>query len=94
MSTNEIIKDTAEVLPRLRWAARRGMLELDVILRPYIDNHYLDSSVEQQMTFKLLLTRDDPELFAWFMGHEVPDDPDFVNLIRHIHEQNGVVLRD
>ncbi len=91
---SELVADTAEVLPRLRWACRRGMLELDVIFRPFVDNHYLSLSVEEQVSFKLLLTRDDPELFAWFMGHETPDDNDFKVLIKKILVLNGAIVSD
>lgn len=55
---------------RLKWACRRGMLELDVLFMPFVDEawEYLDD--EQKQVFERLLECDDPELFAWFMGHE------------------------
>lgn len=59
---------------KLKWACRRGMLELDVLFIPFVDEAYDDLSLDQQITFERLLTCQDPELFAWFMGHEVCED--------------------
>lgn len=59
-------------LPRLRWACRRGMLELDVLLSNFLDGAYASLSDEEKHQFVDLLNGTDPELFAWLMGHEVP----------------------
>ena len=69
---------------RLRWACRRGMLELDVLFMPFVDEAYDDLSVEDQFTFERLLTGQDPELFAWFMGHEVCEDKELNAMVQHI----------
>jgi antitoxin CptB len=55
---------------RLKWACRRGMLELDVLFMPFVDEAYEHLDTADRMTFERLLECDDPELFAWFMGHE------------------------
>lgn len=60
--------------PRLRWACRRGMLELDVLFMPFVEEAYDGLSVEDKLTFERLLVCQDPELFAWFMGHETCED--------------------
>ncbi|WP_448211946.1 FAD assembly factor SdhE [Colwellia sp. MEBiC06753] len=59
---------------RLKWACRRGMLELDVLFMPFVDEAYEHLTEQQQIEFERLLTCDDPELFAWFMGHETCED--------------------
>ena len=69
---------------RLRWACRRGMLELDVLFIPFVDEAYDDLSNEQQFTFERLLTCQDPELFAWFMGHETCEDQELNAMVQHI----------
>lgn len=66
---------------RLLWACRRGMLELDVLFRPFVEEAYDDLKPEQQLVFKRLLTCDDPDLFAWFMGHQVCEDPELANMV-------------
>ncbi|TKB46185.1 succinate dehydrogenase assembly factor 2 [Thalassotalea mangrovi] len=55
---------------RLKWACRRGMLELDVLFMPFVDEAWDQLSDQQKQVFERLLECDDPELFAWFMGHE------------------------
>ncbi|MEE9326319.1 MAG: succinate dehydrogenase assembly factor 2 [Cocleimonas sp.] len=54
---------------KLRWYCRRGMRELDVLLNDYLENHYLNSSSEKQITFKELLLLEDPVLFSMLLGN-------------------------
>jgi antitoxin CptB len=82
--------DTREKLARLKWACRRGMLELDVILEPFV-SEYPSLSAEEQQTFERLLSHDDPELFAWFMGHEYCEDRALAALIKRILEHSGAI---
>jgi len=68
-------------IARVRWACRRGMLELDVLFQPFVDNVYQDLSDEDKVLFIRLLECEDPELFAWFMGHEVCPDPELARMV-------------
>ncbi|MCK8043677.1 MULTISPECIES: succinate dehydrogenase assembly factor 2 [Shewanella] len=68
-------------LPRVKWACRRGMLELDVLFQPFVEEQYESMSIKDKATFVSLLECEDPELFAWFMGHEVCENPDFAEMI-------------
>ena len=77
---------------RTRWACRRGMLELDVILMPFMDNHYAQLPDDEKLIFQRLLDGDDPELFAWFMGHEVCKDAELSQMIKKIHKLNGALV--
>ncbi|KXJ49588.1 MAG: hypothetical protein AXW17_00350 [Colwellia sp. Phe_37] len=70
--------------PRLRWACRRGMLELDVLFMPFVEEAYDDLSLENKAIFERLLECQDPELFAWFMGHEVCEDKDLNAMVQFI----------
>jgi len=71
-------------LPRLLWACRRGMLELDVLLMPFVKEAYGDLNERHKLIFQRLLTCEDPELFAWFMGHEICPDPDLAEIVEVI----------
>lgn len=75
-----ILKDKA----RLKWACRRGMLELDVLFIPFVDEAYEHLSPEDRLTFERLLECDDPELFAWFMGHEECKDKKLDAIVQFI----------
>ncbi|SET63152.1 FAD assembly factor SdhE [Thalassotalea agarivorans] len=69
---------------RLRWACRRGMLELDVLFMPFVDEAYDDLSEADKLTFERLLSCQDPELFAWFMGHEQCEDAELNAMVQFI----------
>lgn len=66
---------------RMRWACRRGMLELDVLFAPFVEEAYEELEPSQQATFRRLLTCDDPDLFAWFMGHKACPDPELAAMV-------------
>jgi antitoxin CptB len=70
--------------PRLRWACRRGMLELDVLFMPFVEEAYDSLSTKDKQTFERLLEEQDPELFAWFMGHEVCKDKELNDMVQFI----------
>lgn len=70
--------------PKLRWACRRGMLELDVLLAPFVEEGYDALTEQQKADFERLLACDDPDLFAWFMGHNRSDDAAIQALIELI----------
>ncbi|HCH70940.1 MAG TPA: succinate dehydrogenase assembly factor 2 family protein [Colwellia sp.] len=69
---------------RLKWACRRGMLELDLLFTPFVDEAYDDLTAEQQITFERLLTEQDPNLFAWFMGHNTCEDLELKAMVQFI----------
>jgi len=71
-------------LSRLRWACRRGMLELDLMLLPFFDEVYTTLDAHQQESFARLLDCNDPEIFAWLMGHEQTEDLELDTIIQRI----------
>jgi len=71
-------------LPRLLWACRRGMLELDVLFMPFAKEAYSNLSEKHKLFFQRLLTCEDPELFAWFMGHKSCPDPELAEIVEVI----------
>jgi antitoxin CptB len=70
--------------PKLRWACRRGMLELDVLLAPFVEHGYDALTEPEKHIFERLLACDDPDLFAWFMGHAQSQDPQLQALVQVI----------
>ncbi|MFC3094741.1 succinate dehydrogenase assembly factor 2 family protein [Alteromonas sediminis] len=75
---------SAKRLARLKWACRRGMLELDVLLLPFVEQAFDDLSFEEQETFERLLTCDDPDLYAWMMGHQQCDDSALADMVAKV----------
>lgn len=72
---------------RLFWHSRRGMLELDVLLVPFLKEAYLDLSEEDQARYENLLECEDTDLFQWFMQKSVPENPDHAYMVRMILER-------
>jgi antitoxin CptB len=50
-------------LERMRWRCRRGLLELDIVLGRFIEQHYANLDEAQQAAFDLLLDMPDPTLW-------------------------------
>ena len=71
-------------LAKLKWACRRGMLELDVLLGNFLQEVYLDLSVADKQRFVDLLEYSDPELFSWLMGTAFPKDPEISSIVNRI----------
>ena len=69
---------------RLKWACRRGMLELDVLFIPFVDEAYDGLTAKDQRTFERLLTEQDPDLFSWFMGHKTCEDSELNAMVQFI----------
>lgn len=74
----------ASALARLRWRCRRGMRELDVVLERYLERRYARAPESERRAFESLLERQDPELLAYLMGREAPEDPELVNVIARL----------
>jgi antitoxin CptB len=75
-----------EEINRMRWAARRGMLELDLVLEPFVTARYAQLSVADRGVFQRLMQCEDQELFAWFMRRGDPDDEELAGIVRQILE--------
>lgn len=69
-----------EKLKRLLWHSRRGMLELDLVLMPFLEKHFANVSEADQALYEELLECEDQDLFKWFLGKEQPED----EKLRHI----------
>ncbi|RMX03276.1 FAD assembly factor SdhE [Legionella jordanis] len=72
---------------RLRWRCRRGMLELDLILIRFADNHLEQLNESQLHSFETLLDCIDPDLYSWLMGYEKPSDKELVDIVEFIKLQ-------
>lgn len=73
-----------EEFNRLFWHSRRGMLELDVLLVPFLKEAYRDLPAEDQARYQALLDCEDTDMFQWFMQKSVPQDPDLARIVKII----------
>jgi antitoxin CptB len=71
---------------RIRWRCRRGMRELDVLLEGYFDRRYDQAAPAEQQQFLQLLEREDPDIWAWLIGHQ-PPPPELADVIERLQHQ-------
>ena len=69
---------------RLKMQCRRGMLELDVLLEPFLADVYLTLEEEDKQRFVNLLACEDQDLFPWFMQSAVPENADHERIVNII----------
>ena len=60
------------------------MKELDVILGKYLERVYDTAPAGEQAAFEAVLEIPDPELYAYFTGREVPEDPGVRAIVERI----------
>ena len=65
---------TPEDIRRLTWQSRRGMLELDVLFVPFMEQAFADLREEDKDTFVELLACEDQDLFAWLTRRSKSED--------------------
>lgn len=77
-----------EKFNRLYWHSRRGMLELDLILMPFVQNHFKALNPEDQEKYEQLLSCEDQDLFAWFLNKNKPETPELASIVELILERH------
>jgi len=74
---------------RVYWASRRGMLELDLVLMPFVEQRLRELGADDQQRYVRLLESEDTELFAWFLQRQRPQDPELATIVdvvlAHVH---------
>ncbi len=71
---------------RMYWASRRGMLELDLVLMPFVERRLRQLDDADQERYRLLLESEDTELFAWFLQRQIPQDAELATIVEKILE--------
>jgi len=66
---------------KIKWQCRRGMLELDLILCKFIENHVEQLNEAQLQVFENLLGTSDPVLYSWLIGSNDSPDKDMQSII-------------
>lgn len=59
---------------RMRWASRRGLLELDLFLEEFVANAYPMLGDDMKALYKELMGEADQDLFEWLMGRSQPSE--------------------
>ena len=66
---------------RLLWRCRRGLLELDLVLKAFVETHYPSLGPEELRHLDKLLDLTDTELWGLIAGDAVPLDANEARLL-------------
>ena len=80
--------DLREELNRAQWASRRGLLELDLLLEPFVEHRFMDLDASLRDLYRDLLFEGDQDLLEWIMGRARASQPRFypiIDAIRAFH---------
>jgi antitoxin CptB len=75
---------------RLVWACRRGMLELDLILLPFLEKVYPTLSAEDKKLYWTFLKEEDQDIYAWCMRRDDPKDQGLQRIVEIIRDNTGL----
>jgi antitoxin CptB len=89
MRAREITMDsTAPDHNRLLWRSRRGLLELDLLLPPFIRDAGPALSAAQRVHYARLLDCEDQDIWDWFQGRAAAPDPELAAMVAMIRRFN------
>lgn len=69
---------------RLYWHSRRGMLELDLILIPFVRERLQKLAEAEQILYQDLLEEEDPDLYSWLLGRVCPPTENLQKIVEII----------
>ena len=81
--------DQREEWNRAKWASRRGLLELDLLLSPFVESRFIELEASLRGLYREFLYEGDQDLLEWIMQRAQLRDPRFrpvVEAIRTFHQ--------
>ena len=69
---------------KMLWRCRRGIRELDSVLKPFAEDCYEDLSPIDRTRLQTLLGYQDTQILDWILGREIPDEEGLQSLIDSI----------
>ena len=85
--------DLDEDFNRMRWASRRGLLELDLLLGPFVEACYRKLDASAKDDYQRLMTHDDQDILNWILGREPVSDASLAAIAAAICAHNAAKLR-
>jgi antitoxin CptB len=77
-------EDSKQLRNRLAWQCRRGMRELDVLLKNFLERRFEGLDAQERESFTRLLEYPDAVLLECLMGRMVPADRDVASIVQDI----------
>lgn len=75
---------------KLLWHCRRGIREMDILFREFIDIHYDELSDDEKQGLSKLLDEADLDILDWIMGRTTPEDDALLRIVTLIRESRNI----
>ena len=69
---------------QLYWRSRRGMLELDLQLQPFLEQSFFSLEENEKEGYEKLLLEEDWQIYDWLRGVTTPVDEDVATVVDKI----------
>ena len=69
---------------QLYWRSRRGMLELDLQLQPFLEQSFSSLEDSEKEGYEKLLLEEDWQIYDWLRGVTTPVDEDVASVVDKI----------
>lgn len=64
------------------------MLELELLLQPFVRSELSSLSAEERQLYARLLEHDDWDIFEWLQGREAPADDELLDILERVRRAN------
>ena len=75
---------------KLLWHCRRGIREMDILFREFIDEHYDQLTEDKKKSFEKLLDEADLDILNWIMGKGIPESDELNDIILIIRKSRAL----
>jgi antitoxin CptB len=79
--------DDERILDRIKWRARRGLLENDILLSRFLKSELTLLSKDELQTLEQLLRMEDNDLLDMLMGRQTSSEANVAALIARIRSK-------
>ncbi len=79
--------DDERILDRIKWRARRGLLENDILLSRFLKSELTRLSKDELHTLEQLLRMEDNDLLDMLMGRQASSEANVAALIARIRSK-------
>jgi len=73
---------------KIFWHSRRGMLELDLLLVPFVNEVFDTLSKSEKLSYLALIDEEDQDIFAWLVVGSAPAHTRYASIISKILTHN------
>ena len=91
VSMNNRPQDRPHDLKEIYWRSRRGMLELELKLVPFVRDCFAGLDDTLQSAYVDLLAEEDWQIFDWLQGRTTPEDEATCRLVSQIAAHKGKI---